>query len=129
MDEEKVILLVDDQPEHLDLYSLLIESWGYKVITAVDSRLAHHALCSMKIDLLITDVNLPGISGLDLIRSLRQDSQFDNIKIIALTASQSDMEEDLIRSGADFFCMKDQAKTLLEHQMNLLLRKVPKSNS
>lgn len=82
----KSILVVDDSFANLKLMCLLLESEGYLIRTAASADEALEALKEFHPDLILMDIQLPGMDGLTLTRQLREDSKFDNVVIVALTA-------------------------------------------
>ena len=111
------ILLVDDDPNQLFLFSTLLEGEGYRVITAASGREALKNLCEYKIDGIVCDVMMPGMSGEQLVHRIRN----ANIPTIMLSAAQDDMEMHLLTKGADLFCPKNRASKILLSQLRLLL--------
>jgi PAS domain S-box-containing protein len=67
----QTILIVNDNPDHLDLMGLLLEKAGYRVLAASDGRAALEVASSRHPDLIISDVNMPGLDGIELCRRLR----------------------------------------------------------
>ncbi|MBV9523133.1 MAG: response regulator [Alphaproteobacteria bacterium] len=65
------ILLVDDESELRDLIAATLTKPGYEVLTASDGYEAIRIIVSRKVDLLLTDIRLPGLSGFDLARQAR----------------------------------------------------------
>jgi CheY-like chemotaxis protein len=80
------ILVVDDNIDNLDLTRLLLEFEGYEVWTAEDAVQALAILRRTRPDLILMDVQMPEIDGLELTRRLRQDEAWEDVPIIALTA-------------------------------------------
>jgi len=68
----KKILLIDDEQDFLNLMSKLIGSWGYEVATASNGKEALASLRSEQPDVLIIDYLMPDISGVELLRKIRQ---------------------------------------------------------
>ncbi len=80
------ILIVDDNPDNLVLTQILLESEGYKVSLAEDAEKALQVLGAIHPHLILMDMQLPGMDGLELTRLLRRDPALDDIQIVALTA-------------------------------------------
>src|SRR5215467_8849164 len=87
------ILLIDDTPVNLKLTRILLVNEGYKVLTAATAEEALDLLRSFRPKLVLTDVQLPGIDGLELTRRLKNDDATRNIAVIALTAFAMKGEE------------------------------------
>lgn len=69
------------------LVSRVVEAEGHHLIRAEDSQSAVNALEQAVPDIILLDVNLPGMNGLDLARQLRQDDRYQEVPIIAITAN------------------------------------------
>ena len=80
------ILIVDDNAQNLKLVRVLLSSEGYDVHTAVDAEDALEELESFAPRLILMDLQLPGMDGLELTRRLKADPTRRTIRIIALTA-------------------------------------------
>ncbi|HXE13503.1 MAG TPA: response regulator [Bryobacteraceae bacterium] len=93
----KRILVAEDRPASLELIRTVLESAGYEVIDAMDGQDALHKAGANSVDLVLLDLQMPKIDGFGVIRQLRNDPKFNNIPIVALTASamQGDRERAL----------------------------------
>jgi CheY-like chemotaxis protein len=80
------ILIVDDNPQNLKLARVLLEGEGYAVRTAVDAEAALELLAAFRPRLILMDLQLPGMDGLELTRLLKADPARSEIAIVALTA-------------------------------------------
>jgi two-component system, cell cycle response regulator DivK len=80
------ILIVDDNAANLKLARVLLQAEGYVVRTAVDTDQALQMLNLFRPDLILMDIQLPGMDGLELTRRLKADSATRHIPIVALTA-------------------------------------------
>ncbi len=81
------ILIVDDNPVNLKLAADVLEAAGFVIDRAIDAEQAQRALGDTVPDLILMDISLPGMDGLSLTRKLKADPTFEDIPIIALTAS------------------------------------------
>lgn len=101
------ILIVDDNPMNLKLAQLLVSSEGYDTVTADDAYDALSCLQRERPDLILMDLQMPGMDGLELTRRLKADPGTRNIPVVALTAAA--MHEDECRAaeaGCDGFMRK-----------------------
>ena len=95
----KTILIVEDNDLNMKLFHALLETRGYNVLQARDGmeglRLArlHHP------DLIIMDIQLPGVSGLVVAKSIKEDETLKDIPIIAVTAFALKGDEERMREG------------------------------
>jgi len=80
------IVIVDDNATNLKLARIVLEEAGYDVHTAVDARSALETLERVAARLILMDIQLPDMDGLQLTRMLKQDPRFAHIVIVALTA-------------------------------------------
>ncbi|MDD5656253.1 MAG: response regulator [Elusimicrobia bacterium] len=82
----KKVMVIDDEPEMLNLVKFTLERGGFEVGTCDNGRQAWDAIIGFKPDLLILDVMLPGIDGYSLQIKLAQEAQTKDMPIIVLTA-------------------------------------------
>jgi CheY-like chemotaxis protein len=83
------ILLVEDDPEQLSLFSFVLQRLPYPLITASNGTEALKCLSNTVPALIVLDISMPEISGLDVLRSVRSEPRFDETKILVLTAAPS----------------------------------------
>lgn len=81
----KHILVVDDYPDALDIWQLYLRSLGYEVSTAADGLSAISQAEQLAPDLIVLDLELPGISGFEAARRLRRNPATQDIPLIAAT--------------------------------------------
>ncbi|GAA0785413.1 response regulator transcription factor [Hathewaya limosa] len=102
--ERNKILIVDDEVEICDLISIYIKNEGYEPIKAKDGLEALEILKKEKIDLIILDIMMPNLNGIDTCIKIRKDN---NIPIIMLSAKSEDMDKILgLSTGADDYLTK-----------------------
>jgi len=82
----ETILVVDDAPVNLKLTDILLRKEGYKVHAIGDAEQALTLLRSLHPDLMLVDIQLPGMNGLELTRRIKQDMRTRDIVVVALTA-------------------------------------------
>ena len=98
--EQKTILVADDETHILNVVSLKLKNAGFRVVTARDGQEALELAQQEQPDLLITDHNMPHMTGLELCQKLREDSRFDRMPAIMLSARGFQLEErDTAASG------------------------------
>ena len=101
------IIVVDDSPVNLRLAAAVLRGEGYRVQLASNAEQAIMMMRTALPDLLLVDIQLPGISGLDLTRRLRQDTRTRDLLIVALTAAvMSGSEQTAYEAGCDGFIAK-----------------------
>lgn len=97
--DKGAILVVDDSIDNLLLTEVLLSSEGYQVRTAQDAGQALEAVRDGRPDLILMDVQLPGMDGLELTRRLRQEPATRDIPIVALTAYAMKGDEEKARAA------------------------------
>jgi two-component system cell cycle response regulator DivK len=101
------ILIIDDNPQNLKLASVLLRCEGYQVRTAADAEEALSTLESFEPRVILMDLQLPGMDGLQLARKLKDDPARRNILIVALTAYAMKGDEEKARAaGCDDYVPK-----------------------
>ena len=101
------ILIVEDNALNIKLFCDLLAAHGHVPQAVTDSRLALEAAREFVPDLVITDIQLPHVSGLDLIRMLRSDDKLGEVPIMAVTAYAAASDEERIRgAGAQSYVSK-----------------------
>jgi DNA-binding response OmpR family regulator len=106
-DPSPSILIVDDEPEILEMVSLLLDSEGYRALTALSGAEALALLAREPVDLMLLDIMMPELDGLELLERLRADPSRASLRVVMLTA-KNDLDA-LVRSlaaGADGFVAK-----------------------
>lgn len=88
--EESVILLVDDLKQNLKLLTFILEEENYQTSFALSGKDALERLNVLKPDLILLDLMMPDMNGLEVCEKIRSNSQYKDIPIIFLTASQED---------------------------------------
>jgi two-component system chemotaxis response regulator CheY len=86
----KTILAVDDSASIRQMVSFTLKSAGYEVVEAVDGMDGLEKIKGRRIDLILTDQNMPRMDGLTLIRSLRVQPQYKTTPILMLTTESSE---------------------------------------
>lgn len=84
---KKTVLCVEDNKTNMLLVSRVVEAEGHNLISAEDSEVALKELAKGVPDIILLDVNLPGMNGLELARKIRTDLQYTEVPIIAITAN------------------------------------------
>jgi len=106
------VLVVDDEPALREVLSLRIEDWGYQVTTAADAHDAERLIEESPPDLVLSDVVLPGTSGVELLKRLKH--RDDSLPVILITAHGNvDAAVDAMKAGATDFLTKPLNYTAL----------------
>ncbi len=101
------ILIVEDNFDNQELARLVLELEGFRVRVSDDAPQALQAIEAEKPTLILMDLQLPGMDGLELTRRLRRENRFDDIVIVALTAYAMKGDEESARAaGCDGYITK-----------------------
>ncbi|MGD9505073.1 MAG: response regulator [Syntrophobacteraceae bacterium] len=103
----KVIMTVDDSASIRQMVSFTLRDAGYEVIEAVDGKDALSKLSETTANMVITDLNMPNMDGIELIRNLRASSTYKFIPIVMLTTeSQAEKKQEGKSAGATGWIVK-----------------------
>jgi len=83
----KRVLCIEDNKTNMLLVSRIVEADGYELVRAEDGPTALKLLEDMVPDIILLDVNIPGIHGLDLARMIKEDARLAQVPLIATTAN------------------------------------------
>ncbi len=101
------ILVVEDNALNIKLFCDLLAAHGHETEGVTDSRFALNAARDFRPDLVITDIQLPHVSGLELMELIRSDSQLRHVPIMAVTAYSGVGDDERIRAaGAQAYVSK-----------------------
>jgi DNA-binding response OmpR family regulator len=95
------ILVVDDNLDTREITHLHLTTEGFSVVIAADGREGLYMAGAEHPDLIITDISMPGLNGIDLIRQLRSQAELAKVPIIVLSALGSGELNEAIRAGAN----------------------------
>ena len=120
------ILIVEDNALNIKLFCDLLAAHGHEPEAVTDSRFALDAARHFSPDLVITDIQLPHISGLELIRMLRDDDKLAEVPIMAVTAYSARGDEERIReAGAQAYVSKPISVVRFAETVEQLLKGGP----
>ncbi len=120
-DERTTVLVVDDEPEIVLLMSDFLRAEGYQVVTASDGNEALAALKRQPVHCMLLDIMMPGLSGFDLLRTVREEG---DIPVLILSARMDD--SDKIRGlglGADDYIVKSATPAEVVARVKAVLRR------
>jgi two-component system, OmpR family, alkaline phosphatase synthesis response regulator PhoP len=84
--EQKKVLIVDDEIHIVHVVAIKLRNNGYEVISANNGSEAYELACSMKPDIIVTDFQMPIMTGMELVEKLRENMETKDIPVIMLTA-------------------------------------------
>jgi two-component system, cell cycle response regulator DivK len=93
------VLVVEDHPVNQRLLGFLLESAGFTVHAAADAHDALRLLETVLPDLILMDIQLPGVNGLELARLIRADARLQQVPIVAVTAYAMKGDEEKARAA------------------------------
>ena len=91
---QRKALVVDDEFHIVQVVAIKLRNNGFDVVTAENGALAYQAVCEQTPDIIITDYQMPVLSGIELIEKLRQNPATANIPVVMLTARNFSIEDD-----------------------------------
>lgn len=121
--KQKKVLIVDDEPQICQLISDYLEKRGFLTQVAHDGKMALQFVKDVKPDLIILDIVMPVMDGLEFLRCLRSDKDYAAIPVIMLTAKSApeDVEKG-ISLEADFYLPKPVQFDNFMNFVNLILK-------
>lgn len=103
----KTILVAEDSPSIRKFIALSIKLMGHQIVMAVDGMDALEKLPLQKIDLFVTDLNMPNLDGYKLIQAIRQNKEYENTPIIILSSLSKDEDVQAgLAAGANSYLIK-----------------------
>jgi len=102
---KRKILIVDDDPAMLASFEIVLQSWGFDVLQAPDAQKAKEITAKKSPDIVITDVVMPGMSGMELLRELKAGDP-DRPVLLVTAQGSIDMAVEAIKHGAQDFLTK-----------------------
>ena len=119
------ILYIEDSAVNTYIVKKMVKSLGYQMIPAYDGAEGVIIAEEHQPNLILVDLKLPDVNGLDVIKHLRQRSQFDQTPIIALTATDSPtVEEECLSAGCNDYLVKPVSQLRLVNTVEKYLKSV-----
>lgn len=121
---EKKILLVDDEPDIREFMSYNLKKEGYNVYTAQNGIIALELVNKYHPDLVILDIMMPKMDGIEVCKKIRNEKEFENILICFLTARSEDHSQIVgFDAGADDYITKPIKPDIFVKKIDALLRR------
>lgn len=118
------ILLIEDEEDIASLFKLQGELAGYKILVEVDGLNGYLAVEREKPDLVVLDIMLPGLNGLDVCRKIKNNPNLQNIPIIMISAKSEEIDVVLgLELGADDYVAKPFSLKVLFSRIKAVLRR------
>ena len=121
------VLVADDALVVRELQRSILQEAGYRVVVAEDGHAALGTLTRERVDLVLTDVDMPGMNGFDLTRAIRAHPELQNLPVVILTSkSAAEDHQEGLEAGADGYIVKDSfGEAALLAVVERLLGRVP----
>lgn len=124
------VIVVDDDPDILNLVSILLQRLGVQVSTFANGRGAIRYLAQETPDLVVLDLMLPDVDGMDILRQIRARTRFEDVPVLVLSAkADPDTIRTALDSGADSYVTKLYITNSLLDRVRLLLTHGRRSRS
>jgi DNA-binding response OmpR family regulator len=114
--EQRRVLIADDDLKVLDLLVELLEAEGYEVSSATDGRSALEKISTFAPDLVISDVVMPVLDGIELCRALKRDAKYSGVPVLLISGirkSDDDNLEGLVAGADDYLDLPFRNEELL----------------
>jgi two-component system chemotaxis response regulator CheY len=119
----KRILVVDDSESIRELVSMILENAGYEITKAIDGADALVMLDDHSFDMILTDLNMPRVDGISLIRGVRANDRYGKLPIIMLTTeSSTSLKDEAKAAGATGWIIKPFVADKLLAVINKVMR-------
>lgn len=120
---QKTVMVIEDEPDAADLFAEMMRLNGYRVLKTYSGAPAMDLIAQERPDLIILDIMMPGVSGLDVLRYLRQqpDSAMTPVVVVSARATASAIAEGMA-AGATVYLTKPVSYTDLKNAVDGLVR-------
>ena len=120
---KKKILVVDNEPDIVEFTKTILEMSGYCVVPSYGGEDCLKKLNEQKIDLVLLDIMMPGMSGWDVAAKIKENSKWKNIPIVFLTVVSDTMSKGIGRMAAEDYIVKPFDKDELIQRVDALLQR------
>ena len=115
------ILCVDDEPDVLEIFFMILSMEGFHIEKATNGEEAIQKCKSTKYDLIVSDIRMPRMNGVELARNLSEKFGNNKPKIILITGYADYSEKEVLEAGADILLLKPNDINNLEYEVKRLL--------
>lgn len=121
---QKTILIVDDQPFFITMQQNMLQRQGYRVVSANNGADGLAQAKKHKPDIILLDVEMPGVDGIEVCRQVKEDAELKNTPVIILTATQDPkLNERAFKAGAEITILKSVPGERLLNMLRLSIEK------
>lgn len=118
---KKTILVVDNEPDIVEYTKTILEMQGYSVIPSYGGEDCIKKLAKQKVDLVVLDIMMPGMSGWDVAAQIKENKNWQQIPIVFLTVISDTMSKGIGRLAAEDYIVKPFEKDDLLNRVEALL--------
>ncbi|KPF72614.1 hypothetical protein IP69_01600 [Bosea sp. AAP35] len=123
LSDQLLILAVDDDPIQREFCSVYLATPEGSVTTAASAEEGLALLATSAFDVALIDVDMPGMSGIEMVRRLRADPRFDDLPVMVITGREDMVSiDEAYAAGATSFMCKPVNWRLLGHQIRFMIR-------
>lgn len=127
---KKSILIVEDDENQREILKIVFSNEGFEVLTAQNGKEALSLISKEQVSVILSDLMMPEMNGLELLRYCKKDNVLRSIPVILLTASSNpDHELKLLEEGADDYCPKNVKKKVLIKRVEKLIERIASKNN
>ena len=120
----KTILIIDDQPFFITMQQAMLKQQGFQVLASTNGPDGLKLAKKQKPDLILLDIEMPGMDGFAVCQQLKQDQELRQIPVIILTGTQDPkLNEKAFRAGADVTVLKSVSGERLTIMIRIALEK------
>jgi CheY-like chemotaxis protein len=121
---QKTILIIDDQPFFITMQQNMLQRQGYRVVSASNGTEGLAQAKKVKPDIILLDVEMPGVDGIEVCRQVKEDPDLKHIPVIILTATQDPkLNERSFKAGAEITILKSVPGERLLNMLRLSIEK------
>ena len=118
----ETILIIDDSPTVRRLVGSSLRNLGYTVVEAVDGQQGLELLATARPQLVIVDLNMPNMDGLEFTRAVRSQPMFKDLPVIMLTTESTEADRARgLAAGVNTYLVKPVASQMLNYKLRALL--------
>jgi len=120
----KTVLIIDDQPFFISMQQSMLKQQGYQVLSSTSGPEGLKLAKKHKPDLILLDIEMPGMDGFAVCQRLKQDEELQQIPVIILTGTQDlKLNEKAFKAGADVTVLKSVSGERLINMIRIALEK------
>jgi two-component system phosphate regulon response regulator PhoB/two-component system alkaline phosphatase synthesis response regulator PhoP len=122
---QRTLLVIDDEPDIARLINKIFERRGYRILVATDGEEGLARSFAELPDLVLLDINLPGLDGWEVCRRIKEDARTRGIPVLLMSAGHDNLREAerALQLGASEFIIKPFVREVLIHNVERLLAK------